>query len=277
MKKTFLLLLTVIMFLSGCIHSFFQEDVNVTPSRAMVVMGKEEVPANFVPRDIKVVTLGDSLTEGVGGPAKKGGYLPYLKERLEKKKGIQTADLLNFGVGGNRTTQLLDRLETKEIADAVKQADLIIITIGGNDMMKVVSENISSLEVEDFKQESKLYGEHLNQIMMKIRQLNQTSSIALLGLYNPFTNWFSDIEEINEVIDDWNTTSQTILSQYEDAYYVEVFELFERNIDELLYKDHFHPNDKGYQLIAEEIYSKLDEQVLDTLPLYTVNKEENEQ
>lgn len=279
MKKNFLLFLSFFMLLSGCKSLIHQNNVNQVSQKVLAVVEKEEIPEYFIPRDIKIVSIGDSLTEGVGGSANKGGYLPYLKEKLEKEKGIQSAELLNFGVRGNRSSQLLDRLGKKEIAEAVSLADLLIITIGGNDMMKVVSENFSSLKVEDFEQESEHYRRNLNEIVMKVRELNPSSAIVLVGLYNPFTYWLSDIKEINKVISEWNLTSQHVLSQYEQTYYVEIANLFEENIDGLLYKDQFHPNDKGYQLLADVLFRKLDEQVLISLPekYYTINKEEGSQ
>lgn len=275
MKKTFLLTFVCTMLLSGC-TAFHQEEVSENPVRAMDNIRKREIPKDFISRNIKVVMVGDSLTEGVGDKSKKGGYLPYLKKLLEKEKGIHKAKIVNYGVSGHRTDQLLDRLEKPEVNKAIKEADVVIITIGGNDMINVVSENITNLKVEDFKKEKDLYNSRLNQILTTIRSENQAGSIVLVGLYNPFGSLFSEIEEIEQVIDGWNGSSQLIISQYDHAYFVEISDLFTENIEEFLHTDYFHPNNKGYKLIAERVYSKLEEDVLENMPnqLYTANKEE---
>ena len=62
----------------------------------------------------------------------------------------------NFGVSGNRTTQLLDHLKNKKVQSAIENAELVIITIGGNDVMKVVTENLTDLDFDDFEKETKL-------------------------------------------------------------------------------------------------------------------------
>ncbi len=275
MKKTFLLLLVCTLLISGY-AAFHHEEVRENPVRSMGKIKKRDIPKDFISRDIKVVMVGDSLTEGVGDKSKNGGYLPYLKKLLEKEKGIHKAEIANYGVSGHRTTQLLDRLEKPEVDKAIKEADMVIITIGGNDMIKVVSENITNLKVEDFKKENTLYNISLNHILTTIRNENQAGSIILVGLYNPFGSLFSEIEEIDQVIDSWNSSSQVIISQYDHAYFVEISDLFTKNNEELLHTDNFHPNNKGYKLIAERVYSKLEEDVLENIPnqLYTANKEE---
>lgn len=48
--------------------------------------------------------------------------------------------------------------------------------------------------------------------------------------------------------------------------------------ENLLYKDYFHPNDKGYKLIAERMFETLKSQGLDKLTgeRVTARKEENQ-
>lgn len=74
---------------------------------------------------------------------------------LEKDKSVQDAVFYNFGVKGNRSDQLLKKLETDEVKDVVKNADAVIITIGGNDVMKVVRDNFSNLKLRAFAKEKK--------------------------------------------------------------------------------------------------------------------------
>jgi lysophospholipase L1-like esterase len=273
--KTFLLLLACMLSLSGCAASH-QEEARENPVKQIGALTKKSIPDDFIPRDIKVVMVGDSLTEGVGDDSKKGGYLPYLKELLEKEKGINKAELINFGVRGHRTDQLLGRLEKPNVLKALGEADMVIITIGGNDMMKVVRENITNLKIEDFEREKGIFNQNLMTILSDIRTLNSSTSIVLVGLYNPFSSSFPELNEIDQVINDWNGSSQDVISQMDRAYFVEISDLFAENVNELLYSDYFHPNNKGYKLIAQEVYRTLDKDVLGELPsqLLTVNKEE---
>ncbi|ESU30244.1 hypothetical protein G3A_23080 [Bacillus sp. 17376] len=265
-KFTFLYVaLTMIMILGSCsqFENFQKGNFNKVKETGLEI--KEALPTSFFPKDLHIVAAGDSLTQGVGDSTNTGGYIPYLAEQLENEKTIKNANFENFGVRGNRTAQLLKRLKNKNIQSSIEEADLIILTIGGNDLMKVVKENFSSLKINHFKTEQKLFTEQLQEIFFSIRNQNQEAPIVLVGLYNPFYNWFADVKEMNQIVDEWNGQSLTIVEQDGNSYFVDIHDIFLNNEENLLYTDYFHPNDRGYQLIADRIYEILDEQVIDSL------------
>lgn len=235
---------------------------------------KEEIPQDFIPKIYHVVSVGDSLTQGVGDSTNRGGYLPYLEEHLEEQKGIKDAVIQNYGVKGNRTSQILHRIQTTEIRGALKKADIVMITTGGNDVMKVVRENFLELELDDFDHELNLYQENLNSILESIREENKEALICLIGLYNPFYSYFTDIKELNTVMDNWNEVSQIVLANYENTIFVDIAEDFKDSEENLLFTDYFHPNDRGYELIAERAFSVLQEEAFDNK--YFALKREND-
>lgn len=274
MKKLFPLLILSVLFLCSC-NRFDQWALH--PEKKTASQAFAQVPADFVPRKLTVLSSGDSLTQGVGDSSNKGGYLPYLETMLEKEKGIKEVDFYNYGVKGNRTTQLLKRLKTPEMKEAVQKADLVILTIGGNDIMKVMKDNIENLQLSTFTTEKESYQTHLTQIIEEIVQVNPHSSIVLVGLYNPFSKWFSEIKELDEIVADWNKAGQAVIANYPNAYFVPIEDMFLNANENLLYTDNFHPNDKGYELIAHRLNQTLEEQVLPELDKtpYMVNTEEN--
>ena len=101
---------------------------------------------------------------------------------------------------GSGSDQLLKSVRTEEVKTAVQKADLVIVTIGGNDMMKVVQENLTSLNKVDFEEQKGLFEKNINSMIKTIRQENVDSYIVLVGLYNPFNQWFPEIKEMNEVV-----------------------------------------------------------------------------
>jgi lysophospholipase L1-like esterase len=274
MKKLIPLLILSVLFLCACNQT---DQWALHPEKKTAERAFAQVPADFVPRKLTVLSSGDSLTQGVGDSTKNGGYLPYLETMLETEKGIKEVDFYNYGVKGNRTTQLIKRLKTQEMKDAVQKADLIILTIGGNDIMKVVKDNFENLQLSTFAAEKETYREHLTQIMDLIAAENPRASIVLVGLYNPFSKWFSEIKELDEIVADWNKAGQLVLANYPNAYFVSIEDLFLNSSEDLLYTDNFHPNDKGYELIAHRLNKTLEEQVLPDLDRkpYLVNTEEN--
>ncbi|MBY0122716.1 SGNH/GDSL hydrolase family protein [Bacillus sp. S/N-304-OC-R1] len=277
MKFKLLIFILSIFILASCNIQTSSNFAKLNQAKQTALTAKNELPEDFVPHDITIVSAGDSLTEGVGDSTNRGGYIPYLKDKLEHSKGISEAHFYNFGVKGNRSDQLLTRLDSKKIESAIGKANMVIVTIGGNDMMKVVRENFSDLNFHAFEKQRLLYKENLNEVIVKIRDENPNSMIVLVGLYNPFLKWFANINEINQIVDEWNETSKEILGKYPNTYFVEIEDIFQHNAENLLYTDYFHPNDKGYKLIAERVYDTLEKEALNKLSkgLYTVGNGEN--
>jgi lysophospholipase L1-like esterase len=274
LRKSFPLLILLSLFLSACGQSNGWDLHHERKARAQEY---KPIPANFRPRDITVVSAGDSLTEGVGDSTDQGGYIPYIKTMLEKEKGINKVKIYNFGVKGNRTTQLLKRIQSDDMKAAIKKADMVILTIGGNDIMRVFKDNISNLKLSVFSKEKEVYKNHLHAIMDEIVRQNPDVSIVLIGMYNPFSQVFSNIQEMNEIVAEWNQSGQLVIANYPNAYFVSIEDLFQNPKEDLLYTDHFHPNDKGYQLIAERLNQTLEVQTIPDLEKKSlmVSKEEN--
>ncbi|WP_273446729.1 GDSL-type esterase/lipase family protein [Thermophilibacter provencensis] len=83
------------------------------------------------------VALGDSISAGYG--LSEGE--PSFPERLAQSTGYALAD---FSSSEGVTSQaLLETLSQPEVADAVKSADVITITVGGNDLMNALYEYLA--------------------------------------------------------------------------------------------------------------------------------------
>ncbi|WP_449536623.1 GDSL-type esterase/lipase family protein [Ferdinandcohnia sp. Marseille-Q9671] len=218
---------------------------------------KEEIPADFIPKDVKIAAIGDSLTKGVGDETKQGGYTSLLEGKLQLQKEVKSVTLQNYGVKGHKTTDLLNRLQDKEVQAGIADADIIIITIGGNDIMKIVKENLLELSLGVFEKEQAKYENRLHKVLEKIREHNSDGEIVLVGLYNPF-GWFIDLStEINTIVDNWNGGSKNILFQFEHTKFVEVDDVFSVSEENLLAEDEFHPNAKGYEIMSQRIFEAI--------------------
>lgn len=207
----------------------------------------------------QVVAIGDSLTQGVGDLSKKGGYIGILNETLNKKENIHV-QFENFGKRGNRTDQMLKRLDEPEIINSLKEADIVLITVGANDIMQVFKENFTNLTLEQFEQEQIQYEKRLVAIFNKIRTLNSTTSIYLLGFYNPFDKYFKEVKELKMIVNDWNHTGEQVTQTFDQTYFIPTNDLFNNQTDHLLAEDNFHPNERGYKRIAERVLAYLLEQ-----------------
>ncbi|MUV37479.1 uncharacterized protein JNUCC1_01285 [Lentibacillus sp. JNUCC-1] len=206
----------------------------------------------FSNQDTHVTAIGDSLTQGVGDQYDSGGYVGIL-ERTVNTNSDTTVTFDNYGKRGNRSDQLLKRLEKEEIQDSIKDADVVLITIGANDVMQVVKQNITNLTFEPFTAERERYKERLESIFDKVTELNSDADIYLIGFYNPFQQYFQNVEELDEIINEWNRTSRTVANGRDKATFIPIDDLFSNTEEELFAEDHFHPNYSGYRLMAERV------------------------
>ncbi|WP_053073695.1 SGNH/GDSL hydrolase family protein [Bacillus sp. LL01] len=236
---------------------FKKEEEAGNQNKTMNIEEKEEVTEEFFDRSFKLVFFGDSLTQGVGDKTKQGGFTTAVQQYYESKPYIDDVSVTNLGVRGNRTNHLLKRLEDPEVQEALAEADVIFMTVGGNDLMKVIRENFLDLTFSLFDKEQKLYADRLDSVLSEVRSHNDSSRIYLVGLFNPFYQFFQEIDEMNEVVTNWNATSVSVLDGYPNTAYVPIQDIFIDPKENLLDDDQFHPNEKGYQLIGNNIIEEI--------------------
>lgn len=238
------------------------------PAQPRLNAGKAKA-AGVSKMDMKVVAIGDSLTEGIGDDHNEGGFVPFLAKGLDEVCHFQSITTDNYGKSGNRTTQLTARIqESSEIQNKIKEADVITITIGANDLLKVAKDNIfNNLMSATFAKPKEEYIKNIAILYEEIRKYNPDCPIYQLGIYNPFFLNFKEIKELQEVINQWNTTTKEFVEEQKEAYFIPINDQIYQGmgvsedgefINNLLSdKDSFHPNTIGYQIIANAFRDKL--------------------
>lgn len=225
------------------------------PLSEIVVNVVESTLEFFSLRETHVTAIGDSLTQGVGATNEQGGYVGILDRSINKEEDLVAFD--NLGIRGNRSDQLLSRLEDPEVVDSIHQSDIVLITIGANDIMQVVKENFTNLKMEDFDEARGSYEDRLRQIFSKIHDISPKSQIYLLGFYDPFSKYFQEIKELSVIVEEWNGTSRKVTEELDNTMYIPTTDLFEGSEADLFSEDNFHPNDKGYKRIAKRVLEYL--------------------
>lgn len=204
-------------------------------------------------QDIHYLAFGDSLTRGVGDELKNYGYTIRLQEQLEKWPMIKKVELDNRGKNGRRSDQLLALLEKGHYDEELEQANLITITLGGNDAMKVVKGNLFALKKSMFDKELPKFKERYEQIVLEIRKRNPDVPIVYIGFYNPFSIVVDEITPFEPIISEWNDVIEQVATQDVNACFVSVDDLFTSNEDMVYHVDFFHPNSAGYDRMAKRI------------------------
>lgn len=197
---------------------------------------------------IQLLALGDSIALGIGDEA-GGGYAVRLGSELEALHGRPVV-VTHLAVNGIRSDELLDRLAREETRQAMVDANLITVSIGGNDLMRVVKKHFLALTLDKFEDGRIRFGEHLADILALLRKANAEADIYVLGLFNPLAAWFADMPELADIMAAWNGTIRKAAAEQERVFYVPVDDLFAEDSPALTAEDFVHPNEMGYNRIA---------------------------
>ncbi|WP_142314878.1 SGNH/GDSL hydrolase family protein [Bacillus wiedmannii] len=245
-----ILLITIASF---CLFAYgFVSGVNdVLNPKASNLIKKTDVVAKEKKKTgtLQIVSLGDSLTRGVGD--KEGiGYIGRMKEDLQKDYKQRVA-LTNLAVSGAKMPDLLKQMESSGAQYSIKQADVIVLTIGGNDLFPGW-ESLGKIDLETYRPDTATFQNEAKKIIEEIRKLNTDSPIFWLGLYNPFED-VEDLKGSSNIVVDWNASLEKLAINNKNVYITPTFDLFQNRGKDLLYSDHFHPNEVGYTYMAERL------------------------
>ena len=234
-------------------------------------LSNKDLKSALTQKRLNYVAIGDSLTEGVGDQTNQGGFIPLLSNAISEISDVNVVSQ-NFGVAGNTSTQIYKRMtKEKKIQSAIKKADVITITVGGNDVMKVIRTQLTNLTENSFEKPAQTYQKQLTEIFDFIRDHNPTAQVYILGIYNPFYLNFPDITEMQDIINHWNQTTQETIAQQKQMYFVPINDLLYQGVNgskgvttsdgevqtitnnALFEEDHFHPNNIGYQIMSDAV------------------------
>ena len=221
---------------------------------------------------LNYVALGDSLTEGIGDATGQGGFVPLLSKEVDNQTA-EKVELQNFGHAGDTSTQIYDKIQSRDIQAAIKDADFITLTVGGNDVMKVIRDNaahLSKLKEKDFEQPARNYQTELKKIFDTIRLNNPKAHVYVLGIYNPFYMNFPNITALQTIINNWNIATEETVKEEKSTSFIAINDLLykgiggekgisenQSQINDLLYTaDSFHPNNIGYQIMADAVFKE---------------------
>ncbi|REE88591.1 lysophospholipase L1-like esterase [Paenibacillus taihuensis] len=214
-------------------------------------------------KSITVAAIGDSLTKGTGDSTGEG-YVKQVVALLKSKYSDIPVRLgNNLALNGLRADQLAHLLSTdKGYRYALQQANLIIFTIGGNDLFQIASggstnQSKGDISLEQVKAELPKGIERFKKVVTLIHDINPKAQVVYAGLYNPFFD-LADMRDGSLQVQKWNEEAYTIMHQYPNMTMVPTFDLFERTIGTYLSNDHFHPNHDGYGQIAKRIVQSLE-------------------
>ncbi|SYW20394.1 SGNH/GDSL hydrolase family protein [Oenococcus oeni] len=180
-------------------------------------------------QNITVVFLGDSLTYGVGDTAGEHGYTGRVMKLLKKTYPQYKFSSYDFGKPGDRSDQILKRInQSSEQQQLLKKTDLVIMTVGGNDLRQELLKNADTKSASSLtssvKKSSAKYETSLKNLLKRVAILRKSkSSLFIFGNYNPtFVNMASR-KDINQDVKLYNAINKKLVKQQTNGYYISIF------------------------------------------------------
>ena len=199
-------------------------------------------------KNIKLVFQGDSITDA-GRDRRNyhelgGGYPKYAAELIKKDHPDTEFEFINFGISGNRTSELFDRLYADGIAF---QPDVISFLIGIND----VWHRHGPAKIATTDAQLKL---NYTEILKRIKR-ETNAKIVILA---PYVLDAETIDYVGAMKEDLKTVLPIIrelAAEYADVY-IPLDELFEEALKTqptpaYYSADAVHPNENGAKFIGE--------------------------
>ena len=227
----------------------------------------------FAAGEKSLVVCGDSIAQGYG-----------IQNPDDASYGKILADTLgysykNFGHDGDRSTDLLEKLNgnKKGIATAIKSADIVIISIGGNDFIKPKTELVNRILpaavgiTDNVDAVQKEFEQNFRQIIAKIKGLNGKATLIVQTVYNGHNGLIG--WAYNLATSRINASVSAYLDENPGAYIlVDTAPVFECH-REYIAVDTLHPSALGNVAIAQVILDTLYENGIADTDELTVNVE----
>lgn len=211
-----------------------------------------------------LVALGDSITYGWN-----------LDPKNPKPSSLAFPNLIgngqfyvtNLGIPGWTSKNLLDALNTKqEFSAALKNADMITLDIGSNDLLQsaglaeIVKNHQPVSITPDLEAKladaSKLLSFNLQEIIKKIRS-ETDAPIFLYNLYNPFgasqDPFAASLHALGEqIITSVNTKVIQPITAATSSVYIDAYSAFNGLQNDYILPGDIHPNEAGQRILAEQ-------------------------
>lgn len=199
----------------------------------------------------RALVLGDSVARGTGD--ERGlGIAGTLQRELEAL-GNRSAAVVNLGIDGARTYNVGRLLARDSGRSAVRRADLIVISIGGNDLYGDGRVRWLAALFPNSLQERT--AGRVEDLVGAVRRLNPAARIYVLGLYNPYRR-STHRSWLDRQVNLWDSRLIRRFAAERSVVVVRICDLLDRD-SRISRFDRFHPGASGYAAIAGRIASSL--------------------
>lgn len=233
-----------------------------------------------------LVVLGDSITTGYGLEGYVSGDNTSAADSFANRLSADYTGYANLAVDGRTSAQLLAALSEEETISALENADDVVISIGGNDLLQPlitgmqmslmsdpefmqgitdgtlteedITQKMSETSIEEMVETAastidlSATGDNIGNIFSGINEINPDCDIYILTVYDPYDGG-TEMSVASDMISELNDTITSSASSYDNVTVVDVYSSFKgnavgyTNISEM----DIHPNKAGHEVIYD--------------------------
>lgn len=230
----------------------------------------DEIAPSWISQ-VDYVALGDSLAHGMNEVGGIGlGYTDFIAQTL-KKEGFITSYTKDFAYSGYTTKNVLDDLkvdvekpitgfgyksEKATIRSSIKDAEIVTLTVGANDLLPLLQEAIATgINMETILKASTEAMTNYASILAEIKKLNPKVEIYVMGYYNSFPYYEATLQtQFKALLGIMNNSIKTT-AEKAGAIFVPTADIVEKNVAGYLPNpENIHLSEAGYQAVANEAF-----------------------
>lgn len=238
------------------------------------VASAEETSDTIAPswmRQADYVALGDSLAHGMNEIGAIGlGYTDFVAQVLQQE-GFITSYNKGFAYSGYTTKNVLADLqsdvekpvtgfgytsEQAKLRDSIKEAELITLTAGANDILPILKESLATgVNAVEILKASQGAMKNIAAILAEINSLNPQAQVYVMGYYNSFPYFNEDLQsQFKMLLAVMNTTIKTT-AEKAGAVFVPTIEVVAKDVANYLPNpENIHLSEAGYSAVANEAF-----------------------
>ena len=207
------------------------------------------------------IAIGDSLAAGqTPNQAIDAGYTDLIAQELQRAGRLSYfSKALSFP--GYTTSQVLESIQTEEAAELLKNATVVTVSAGANDLLRLVQVKSGTVSYQQIPADFALNGvrKNLEKIIHDLKELAPKADIYIMGYYDAYPH-VSEKQKVG-LKEELSVLHQILRNQAEKAgaKYVPVEETFNGKEKELVPNvSDVHPSMEGYRIMANTFFTQYD-------------------
>lgn len=261
----FLFLTTFLVFLSISAWIYYpQYQLNKMKQEAMPAVEKTnkltylDYYRTAPDSTIKHLALGDSIIRGYH-IADEENFISQFSDQLGEETGKQV-ESQNEGIIGITSKRLNGLIQNGVYDEAIKEADLITVNVGGNDILKLVKKSDIYSALKSFDSLQKGFSKNLADITTKISEVNPSATIVFLELYNPMPADHKFYSLADKLLPKWNLIIYEVAKETRSSIVVQTTNVINSKNLQYLASDGVHPNTSGNTAISIQMLEQFEQQ-----------------